>query len=36
MSIFIGIGFIFYWWKQAKNVKEGIDISRIYAEVPPE
>jgi len=36
MSFFIAIGFIVYAWKQAQNVKAGIDISKIYVEIPPE
>jgi len=36
MSFFIAIGFVIYAWKQAKNVKAGIDTSKIYAEIPPE
>ena len=30
-----GIGVIIYLWQQNKNVKKGIDISKIYAEIPP-
>jgi amino acid transporter len=35
MSVAIAIGCIIYAWKQAKNVKEGVDISKIYSEIPP-
>lgn len=36
MAFFTAIGFLVYAWKQAKNVREGIDISKIYAGIPPE
>jgi amino acid transporter len=35
MSVAIAIGCIIYAWKQAKNVKEGVDVSKIYSEIPP-
>lgn len=36
MAFFIAIGFVIYAWKQAQNVKARIDVSKIYAEIPPE
>lgn len=35
MSLFYGVGFALYGWQQRKNVKEGIDPSKIYAVLPP-
>ncbi len=33
---FVFLGFIFYLIQQAKNKAAGIEISRIYAEIPPD
>jgi len=35
MAIIYGIGFILYVWQQHKNVKEGIDITKVYSTLPP-
>jgi amino acid permease len=35
MAIFYGIGFLAYAIQQARNAKEGIDPSKIYAVLPP-
>lgn len=35
ISIIITIGCIIYAWKQHQNVKKGIDVSKIYSEIPP-
>jgi len=35
MAIIYGIGFALYVWQQHKNVKEGIDITKIYSTLPP-
>jgi amino acid transporter len=34
--IFVFVGFIFYLVQQTKNKKVGIEISKIYAEIPPD
>lgn len=35
MSLFYGVGFALYAWQQRRNVKDGIDPSKIYAVLPP-
>jgi amino acid transporter len=30
------VGFVIYVWQQAQNKKRGIEVSKIYAELPPE
>lgn len=35
MAIIYGIGFALYGWQQYKNVKEGIDVTKIYSVLPP-
>jgi hypothetical protein len=29
------IGLILYGWQQNKNVEKGIDLGKIYAQIPP-
>jgi|YelNatPaOPRAMG01_1025707.scaffolds.fasta_scaffold34739_1 amino acid transporter len=35
MAVFLAIGFIIHAWQYSKNVKEGIDVSKIYTVLPP-
>jgi len=36
LSIFVLIWFIIHVWQTNKNITQGIDVNKIYAELPPE
>ena len=39
MAVFVGVmlaGLIVYLYQQAKNRREGVDVNKIYSEIPPE
>lgn len=36
LSLLLFLGMIFYVWQYTKNRSKGIDISKIYSEIPPE
>lgn len=35
ISILLGVGMIIYTYQQKKNVESGVDISKVYEEIPP-